>query len=104
MFKRRTKEQDRKETECPEKTAGVKKAERVAAQYQQLSRCCALLSAVADKERNVHGAFIYGSSWRVGAYDITTAGIDIEEVYEHIGRLARKRKLELEIELGKLDA
>ena len=100
MFKRRKKEQDRKETECPEKTAWLKKAEVVSRQYTQLASCCDVLSRVkgTDDDR-----LMVRGGWKLWASDITTAGIDIEEVYEHIGRLARKRKLELEIELRKLD-
>ena len=97
MFKRK------KEKECPAKTPALNKAAEVSAQYKQLSSCCGVLSKVSKSEIDTH-FYMYSGGFRLRAYDITAAGIDIEDVYDHIRKLATKRKLELEIELEKLDA
>ena len=86
--------------ECPEKHPGVTKAEKIFKQYEQLSKCCGLLSEA--KKQNVYRSMHTGG-WRVWESSITDAGIDVEEVYDHIVRLAHKRKAELELELSKLD-
>ena len=98
-----TKEKIKPMKKCPK--TKLDKAEKITKQYTQLSNCCSViadLSTGKTSERHFHRA-MYTGGWKLWESDITSAGIDIEEVYEHIRRLANKRRAELECELVKLE-
>jgi len=83
--------------ECP----SLKTAKSVSKKYAQLENCCAVLSRIDTPESS---SFLsYSGGWRLWAYTVTSAGIDIEEVYTFIGDLAKKRKQIIECELAQLD-
>jgi hypothetical protein len=94
MFKKKPKQ-------CPESTPSLDRAKDISDQYKQLSSCC---DVIAEAKCNKHMDLLYSGGWKMSAYVIGAAGIDIEEVYAHIIKLAQKRKLELELELEKLDS
>ena len=84
--------------ECP--SVNLDKAEQISKQYKQLGQCCSILADIRPKKRDVY--FMSAKDWRIWESEIGAAGIDIEEVYAYIGRLAEKRRIELELELEKL--
>ena len=86
---------------CPE--TKLLKAEEIAQQYKQLSNCCDVISLTMNSKKDNSYNSYYKGGWRLWENDITSAGIDIEEVYAHITRLANKRRAELECELVKLE-
>lgn len=90
-----------KKKECKK----LDKAKDVASKYEQLSKCCEVLSGIQkpkeDDLMSLHRLYS-NQGWRVWSHTVKGSGIDIEDVYEYIGKLALKRKLELECELSKL--
>ena len=96
--KKTVKPEPKPKKECP--SVKLDKAEQIAKQYKELSKCCEVLADIRKKEDSNFG--MYSSGWRLYEFDISAAGIDIEEVYAYIGRLAEKRRIELELELEKL--
>jgi purine-nucleoside phosphorylase len=94
------------ETECGKcktKEKTVSRAKEISEQYGQLEKCCGVISSV-QKSEDIVGMSMYTGGWRLSGYSVKGAGIDIEDVYNYIEKLARKRKSELEIELEKLEA
>lgn len=98
MFKKRRNEKD-----CPTKSPALDKAKVISEQYKQLSSCCDVLAEISKPGDGGHYS-MYSGGWKISAYTVNSTGINIEEVYEHIHKLTIKRKYELEIELGKLEA
>ena len=82
--------------------AKLNKAEEIAKQYGQLGKCCSIMSKISV-EPETPMLHMYSGGWRLNEYEIKDAGIDIEEVYAHIQRLANKKRAELECELVKLE-
>lgn len=87
--------------ECPKKSNAIDNAKKISEQYSQLSKCCEVISDAADSDLD-RGSYMYSGGWRLTASLVKRSGIDIEEVYAHIARLAHKRKAEIECELAKL--
>ena len=87
--------------ECPKKSNAVDVAKKISEQYIQLSKCCEIISEASAKCQSEYGR-MYSGGWKVSGYLLDSAGLDIEEVYAHIIRLAHKRKAEIECELAKL--
>ena len=90
------------EKKCQE--VKLTKAEEISKQYNELSKCCSVIASVGAVDDD--GIFdMYGrkNGWRLWASDLKSAGIDIEEVYAHIRRLANKRRLDLECDLLRLE-
>lgn len=103
-WKTKKTEQAQKEYGCAgasTKTPDISKAKEIAEKYKQLKECCSILSRVGiDEDRMLS---MHSGGWRVDAYTIKSAGIDRDDVYEYIKKLATKRKAELECELAKVD-
>jgi hypothetical protein len=93
------KKKNQPKKECPK--TKLTKAEEITKQYTELSKCCSVLASI--REEADFRLSMYDGGWRLREAEITSAGIDIEEVYAHIQRLANKRRTELECELAKLE-
>lgn len=98
MFKRN--KIAKKEEKCP--SEALSGAESIANKYNQLSKCCEILSDVRRKDDDVYG-LMYAGGWRVREYQLKSAGINTEEVYKYIKCLAEKKKSELECELRDIE-
>ena len=89
-----------------EKCHSLKAAKSISDKYAELKYCCSVLSSINEIE-NPDGLSrlpgLHSRGWRLWADTITSAGIDIEEVYSFIGDLAKKRKSVIECELAQLD-
>ena len=82
----------------------VAKAKAISEKYHMMEKCCSILSSIdKDSEIPYYHMAMHSGGWRVGKYQITEAGIDINEIYSFIKELAKKRKLEIEHELTLLN-
>ena len=80
----------------------VEKAKDISDKYKQLKYCCGIVSDInSDEDRtSVFGIELHG--WRMTKYEVDSAGIDSDLVYQIIEKLAKSKKLELEKELGEV--
>jgi len=94
-------EQAQKGSDCAGmETQDIRRAREVAEKYKQMQECCTILSKIVTEPGNTRSSYSHG--WRIWEYNVTGSGIDVEEVYEFIGKLAIKRKAEIERDLAKI--
>jgi len=95
---------NKKEKKKPvEKHKKITRAEEIAKKYGELSNCYKVISETQLTDDDCIYRRRYAGVWGVLEHKIKDAGIDVEDIYHYVAKLARKRKAALECELAKLD-
>ena len=87
------------------KETPLEKAEKIIEQYKQLEYCCGVIKDVKGEYYDRPYPMVYGGDggWKLSRHKLENAGIDVEDIYDYMEKLAKKKKAEIEAEISKLE-
>jgi len=94
--KKKVAKKDIKEKVVP---SHMKKAEEISKLYGNIKSCCSILESLSGPNHS----YLYSGGWRIWTHTLENAGIDMEDIYKHIGDVVEKKKRYFECKLLEIE-